>query len=573
MNTLDDLSQILRRIDGRGYPAYKDLQNCSYHSTDGKFELLIDHVQGDPFAAPSSIRFRLSHDITGFPDWSHSSKPRRIALENHLTRIVSEYCGRISRRAGSGKSGLIDIDTPGQEVLERTALLYTETGIEVRLNVGLPARGRRISGREAKQILCDDLPQLALDTLSFNKLDEEKIRLAVETNEDADALRAQLKDRKLISFIANASSLPRRSGIDQKPLDSSSSISFQSPDELTVTLETPNHGPVTGMGIPEGITLIVGGGFHGKSTLLNAIERGVYNHCANDGREFVVTRADAVKIRAEDGRAVTGVDISPFINNLPNGANTTAFTTENASGSTSQAANIMEALESGADSLLIDEDIAATNFMIRDHRMQELVSPDKEPITPYVAKVRALYHEHGVSSILVIGGSGDYFPVADLVIGMDQYLPQDITQQARQIAAAHQSASIKQSNTFGVITKRRPQPESIDPRKGRREESVKTRSTHHIQFGESDIDLTALTQIVSPSQTRAIGAALAYAVRENIIDGQQSFTEILDCICNKIQHSGLDALSDNARGDLAEFRRHDFAAALNRLRHLKISPA
>ena len=153
-------------------------------------------------------------------------------------------------------------------------------------------------------------------------------------------------------------------------------------------------------GFPQGITLIVGGGFHGKSTLLNALEAGVYNHKPNDGRELVITDPDVVKIRAEDGRSVSGVDISPFINNLPFGQETTQFSTENASGSTSQAANIMEALEcEELLRMLVDEDTAATNFMIRDQRMQQLIAKDKEPITPFIDRVRQLYNEHNVSTI------------------------------------------------------------------------------------------------------------------------------------------------------------------------------
>lgn len=568
MNTLDDLDHDLHRIDGRGYPAYKDIQGYTYSGYDGSFELRIDHVQGDPFAAPSRIRFRIAHESTNFPDWCHSSESRRIALENYLTRMVSKACHKISTRAGSGKSGLIDIDTPGQEVIARTALLYKEDSIEVRLRLGLPARGRRIAGREATRILCDHLPQMAFDTLKFELLAKDELLKAVETNEDADALRDQLKERQLVAFIENGAVLPRRSGINQEPLKSKATVPFQSPSSLELTLNTPNHGPVTGLGIPKGITLIVGGGFHGKSTLLNALERGVYNHRPGDGREFVVSRSDTVKIRSEDGRSVSGVDISPFINNLPNGADTADFSTENASGSTSQASNIMEALESGADNLLIDEDIAATNFMIRDHRMQELVSSEKEPITPFIAKVRSLYRDHGVSSILVIGGTGDYFSVADRVICMDHYLPQDLTQEAKNIAKKHCQQSLEESETFGSLQLRRPQPESINPRKGRREVSVKTRNTHHIQFGENDIELDAVSQLVSSSQTRAIGAALAYAVEKNIIDGNTHIAEILDLVCGEIEAEGFDALTDIPQGDLAGFRRHEFAAALNRLRSL-----
>ena len=170
-------------------------------------------------------------------------------------------------------------------------------------------------------------------------------------------------------------------------------IHFVSPSSMEVTLNLPNHGPLKGMGIPKGITLIVGGGYHGKSTLLEALELGVYNHIAGDGREYVITESDAVKIRAEDGRSIKSADISLFINDLPNGKDTCCFYTEDASGSTSQAANVMEAIETGSRLLLIDEDTSATNFMIRDELMQRVVKRSQEPITPFIERVQWLAQE------------------------------------------------------------------------------------------------------------------------------------------------------------------------------------
>ena len=196
-------------------------------------------------------------------------------------------------------------------------------------------------------------------------------------------------------------------------------IQFTSPQAFETTFNLPSGRAVTGMSIPEGITLIVGGGYHGKSTLLG-LERSVYDHIPNDGREFVITRHDAMKIRAEDGRGIQNVNISPFIDNLPGKKDTTHFSTDNASGSTSQAANVMEALGQ-TSTLLIDEDTSATNFMIRDGRMQKLIAPDKEPITPFSNKVRPLLEAHQVATILIVGGSGDYFDVADQVMMMDEY--------------------------------------------------------------------------------------------------------------------------------------------------------
>jgi predicted ABC-class ATPase len=397
----DDLQGILRRIDGRGYKAYKDIEGAYDF---GRFALHIDHVQGDPFASPSRLRVVVAHAVAGFPPETYAGKPRRLGLADYLLRLFDSECRTADRRTGSGKSGLIGIDRPGQEVLERTAVIVDDKAIEARFHVGLPARGRRILAREAGHILLDLVPRIVAASLFYNSMKGDPAALLkhVETNEDADFLRKAMGPRGLVVFIADGAVLPRRSGVDDRPLKEGRVVSFRSPDSLRVSVNLPNAGEISGMGIPAGVTLIVGGGYHGKSTLLNAIERGIYNHVPGDGREYVVADPATVKIRAEDGRRVERVDISPFISNLPFGEDTRAFSTENASGSTSQAANIIEALEAGARLILTDEDTAATNFMIRDHRMQELISKAKEPITPFVDKIRQLSFGHGVSTILVM---------------------------------------------------------------------------------------------------------------------------------------------------------------------------
>jgi predicted ABC-class ATPase len=324
------------------------------------------------------------------------------------------------------------------------------------------------------------------------------------------------------------------------------------------------------MGIPTGITLIVGGGYHGKSTLLRAIELGVYNHIPNDGRELVVTNPAAVKIRAEDGRSIASVDISPFINQLPQGRSTSQFSTTNASGSTSQAANIMEALEAGAKLLLVDEDTAATNFMIRDRRMQQLIAKEKEPITPFIDKVRQLYTDYGVSTILVMGGSGDYFDVADTVIAMENFQPQDVTEKAKAIALANRTERIPEGGKrFGEITPRIPLGESIDPSRGHREVKLKVRDVDEVVFGTEEIDLAAVEQIAEKGQLRAIASAIVYAKRQ-YINGCSTLPEILDRVMADIESQGLDVLTNMPEGDFVLFRRFELAAALNRLRTLKV---
>ncbi|MGC1393827.1 MAG: ABC-ATPase domain-containing protein, partial [Coleofasciculaceae cyanobacterium] len=466
----NDLCQQLLQLDARSYKAYKSIQN-SYNFPE--FTLIIDRVQGDPFANPSQLRVQIPQSIAGFPNNLYQNHSRAIALGDYIIRAFCQATQKISSRRGSGNSGLISIISVGQSVIERSAVLINNELLEIRFIVGLPAHGRQIAGRMAAQILCDDLPKI-IDSIKYQSLDAAAIKNHVETVEDADWLRQQLEANNLVTFIADGAILPRSSGVDDQPLDAAA-VAFQTPETLRVEFTCPNRGLITGMGIPAGVTLIVGGGYHGKSTLLKAIELGVYNHIPNDGREFVVTQAKAVKIRAEGGRSVASVDISPFINQLPQ-SSTIQFSTTNASGSTSQAANIMEALEAGAKLLLVDEDTAANNFMIRDYRMQQLIAKANEPITPFIDKVRQLYNDYGVSTILVMGGSGDYFEVADRVIAMENFQPQDVTEKAKAIAQANiMERTPEGGENFGKITSRVPKSDSIDPSRGQRDVRLKVR--------------------------------------------------------------------------------------------------
>ena len=561
-----NLKSTLLRLDGASYKAYKDIKG-SYQFPD--FTLIIDRVQGDPFASPSNLRVKIPQSVARFPQQLYQSKSREVALRDYLTRQFDRAANQISSHRGTGKSGLIAITRYGQEVLERTAVFIDDDWLEVRFVVGLPARGRRILGRQAAEMLCEDIPELVTEALLYQSLNARSIQQQVETVEDADWLRQQLPAKGLIAFVANGAILPRRSGVDFRPL-TDEAIPFKSPPSLEVEFNCPNRGLIKGMGIPAGITLIVGGGYHGKSTLLKAIELGVYNHIPGDGRELVVTNPAAVKIRAEDGRSIAGVDISPFINQLPQGRSTTNFSTTNASGSTSQAANIIEAIEAGTELLLIDEDTAATNFMIRDRRMQQLISKDKEPITPFIDKVRQLYTDCNVSTILVMGGSGDYFDVADTVIAMENFIPQEVTEKAKAIAVANVTNRNSEGGVnFGQIKPRIPVAYSINPSRGKRDVKLKVRDVDEIAFGTEDIDLSAVEQIVDAGQLRAIALAIVYA-KENYMSQKQTIAEILDRVMHDIDREKLDVITDFFQGDLALFRRFELAAALNRLRSLQV---
>lgn len=564
----DSLKQTLLRIDGRGYKAYKDIRGVYDY---GRFTLHIDYVQGDPFASPSRFRVRVPQAVAAYPTVTFVPASRKVGLENYLATTFAQAAKLVSSKRGSGKSGLLLIDAPSQALLARTAVTVNHAFVEAQLAVGLPASGRRVLGRQAAAMLCDELPQIVEAALFYSANRPEMIAQYTAVAEDADFLRSQLTALDLVAFVADGAILPRRSGVDTRPLRGESVVKWQAPESLRVSVDLPNAGRVTGLGIPAGVTLIVGGGFHGKSTLLNALALGVYNHKPGDGREQVVTLADAVKVRAEDGRCVTKVDISPFVNNLPFGQDTTKFSSENASGSTSQAANIMEALALGTKLLLIDEDTAATNFMIRDQRMQQLVAKEKEPITPFIDRVRQLYAEHGVSTILVIGGSGDYFDVADLVIGMEAYVPQNVTERAKQIASSVQLPRQKEGGSqFGQIQPRTPLPRSLDARKGKRAIRIKSHGRSTIQFGTETIDLSALSQLVDNSQTRAIAAAIQYA-KERYLDGQRPLAEVIELVMADIEQDGLRVLNGRSGQDYAQFRKFELGAAINRLRSLQVA--
>lgn len=566
MRRKQHLEELLKSLEGRGYPAYKSIKG-EYQFSNPNFLLLIDKVQSDPFAPPSKIRIRIPQTVAQFPSHLYSSPIRNIALCDYLHRQAVEKLKQFSQRRGSGKSGLIAMANIGQEVLRRSSILIDSQWLEVRLVVGLPASGRRILGFEALELLCEDIPEIVKECFLYKFLNPRQVTLHVETVEDAEYIRQQLPHRKLVAFVANGAILPRDSGVSSLPLQGEEVVKFQSPPSLEVEFECPNRGKIRGMGIPEGVTLIVGGGYHGKSTLLRALELGVYNHIPGDGREFVVTIPTAVKIRAEDGRSITGVDISPFINNLPQGKSTTNFHTANASGSTSQSANIIEALEVGCRLLLIDEDTSATNFMIRDARMRQLVA--REPITPFIDKIRLLYRDYGVSTILVMGGSGDYLDVADLVIAMDCFQPVDVTEKAKQIVRQFPLPQPSLPSHFGKITHRIINPDSISARRGRKEVKIQVRDLTGIEFGEEKIDLSCVEQLVDTCQLRAIALAILYA-QETYLRQRKPLAEVLEAVMKDIQTRGLDILTDTPQGDLAMFRSFELAAAINRLRSLEV---
>lgn len=565
MKRADELRALLERIDHRGYPAYKDTKG--EYGFPG-YVLSIDHVQGDPFAAPSKVSLRIPGKTAGFPQELYGEKHRRIMLQDYLLRQFARQIDAFSFKAhGSGKSGLMSVSRCGQEILERTACRITgqDGSIEVRMEIGFPANGRTVNSGELRKILFEFLPACVEKSFLYRNLRHEVLEKNAQLADDQRAIRQQMKERGLVVFVADGSVLPRESGVSQRPMKDA--VLFQAPESLAVELALPHRGKLRGMGIPQGITMIAGGGYHGKSTLLEAIERGVYDHIAGDGREYVMTEESAVKIRAEDGRSIRNVDISMFITNLPGGKDTHAFYSEDASGSTSQAANVIEACEAGSSLLLIDEDTSATNFMVRDELMQRVISRDKEPIVPFLERVRPLYEEQGVSTILVAGSSGSYFHKADRIIQMDQYRPVDITELAKREAEAF------------PIPEQPPMPcvmpvfdRKIKENKrlfGDERLKIKTLGMEGILLQKETIDLRYVEQLADTEQVNALGCLLQYA-GTHLFDGKKTLREVVELLWKLLEEKGPDAVGSRSygQGNFAMPRRQEVFACFNRCRSL-----
>lgn len=565
MKTSMDLKELLNRIDHRGYPAYKDTRGA--YQFEG-YVLSIDHVQGDPFAAPSKVSIHVPGRVAGFPGELYGLKHKRIALQDFLNR---QFAGQVEgfnfKAKGSGKSGLLSVSRCGQEILERTACEIEKDGsVALRMEIGFPANGRTINARELMKILFDFLPGCVKKSLFYRSLDVKKIQRVAELAEDQEYIRRRLPELGLAAFVANGAVLPRESGISDRPMKGA--VAFRSPESMEVTLELPNYGKMTGMGIRQGITLVVGGGYHGKSTLLKALELGVYNHIAGDGREYVITDDSAVKIRAEDGRSIKQVDISMFISNLPNGKDTVHFCTEDASGSTSQAANVVEAMEAGTRLMLIDEDTSATNFMIRDELMQRVVHRNAEPITPFIDRVQEL-SQNGISTILVAGSSGSYFHKADCIIQMDHYLPKDITNFAKSEAKSFPipEEPIKTSTSPSFV--RTVKVDNAFKKNDRIK--IKTQGKDSILINRDTIDLRYVEQLADTEQLCSLGFLVKYA-QLYLFDGKRTVSETVDEMMQLLERKGLSGICEGnyVPNGLAMPRKQEIFACLNRYRKLRM---
>lgn len=607
-STLNELTSHLHAIDGRSYAAYKAIVG-RYRSPLG-WVLYIDRIQPDPYAPPTAIRVVLPLALTGADARLTGFTPRLTGADtrptgtneplteaaepltgtnSHLTtsstRAVAlrDYLARTLRELLKGQA--ISIAPAGQEILERSSVNLHETWqddfstpafnapgpyLELRLRWSLPAFGREIAGRQAARNLNLDLARaIASLDLRESELGAEAWKHC-QVAEDHAALQEILVERGWVAFLADGANLARRSGVSQLPLEGG--VPLTAPETLAQTVQLPHAGVVRGTAIPAGVTVIAGGGYHGKSTLLNAIARGIYPHIPGDGRELVATVPEAMAVRAADGRAVTGVDLRPFISHLPGrDADPAQFTTANASGSTSQAASIMESLELWGQpaqaALLLDEDTCATNLLIRDQRMRALVSSEREPITPLVDRIRALHRERGISTLIVMGGSGDYLDVADQVLIMDSYRLVDATAQARQVCASQPRVDTSLPD-FPLPAQRLPQrPEA----KRRGPSRTRALGTQRLVLDRHEVDVADVSGLVDEGQALAVAWALR-ALLEHHFDGRTSLPQALAQVAKRLDDVGLDALGEAHPAFLVRPRLVDVGAAVNRLRSLQVNP-
>lgn len=572
------LEQLLRENDHKPYPAYKALKG---RYTFQGYTLSIDHVQGDPFAAPSSLSLHLTAQQHGFPREFWEQPHRRVMLQDYLLRAFYRELGRYSHKAGgSGKSGTLSVSSCGQEVLERSALTISpaDGSLILRFSAGFPAAGRTTLAMELKKMLFEYVPACAAKTLRYAVADKMAVQKWIALSDDQKMLRGQLSEKGLVAFVANGAVLPRKSGVDDRPMPDA--IPFESPAEDEVTLTLPGDRQITGLGIKKGITLIVGGGYHGKSTLLKALERGVYNHVPGDGREYVLTEDTAMKLRSEDGRSVKQLDISAFIRNLPSKRDTKSFSTEDASGSTSQAACTVEAILSGSKTLLIDEDTSATNFMVRDALMQQVIHPGEEPIIPFLLRMRQLYEKQGISTILVAGSSGAFFEVSDTILQMKEYKPLDITKAAKAAASAS-SEKLEIPDDFSISPDRRvprPNKEVTEARKVK----VRGNGTDAVSINHESVELRFVEQVVDNEQTNLLGAMLR-TLEEQYFNGREPLPKCVETLYDRflkigfgaacgqsLGQTGPSSAQGSIPGNLAAVRPQELWAMVNRYRGLRL---
>ncbi|HET8679750.1 MAG TPA: ABC-ATPase domain-containing protein [bacterium] len=559
----DRLRDKIVAINGKGFQSYQELAGAYRFD---RFVLYLDTIQSDPVAAPTRARVRIDQAEAQVPPGLWATPAQHVAVADFLTRRLQEAIRKHVRSRWSGRLPPLAVDAGGQTILARTACALSEDAIEVRLAIGLPSEGRKVLARAAQTLLFEELPSVIASGLAWTNLDGEAGRRHVALMDDYLALRDALAPLGLVAFLADGSILPREPGFGDGSLRARA-VPLRAPDELAVTVSLPHRGAVRGLGIRAGVTVVSGGAFSGKSTLLAAIGAGVYPHVPGDGREYVATIPDAVAIHGEPGRRIERVDVSAFFREVPQRHDVTAFAVEHATGVEAMAAATAEALEMRTGLMLYDEDDSAVAFMARDALMRQLVPGSQEPLTPLLDHLRPLWKSRGVSSIVATGGLGDYLAVADTVIVMEGFQPVAATARARTIVTG---AGLREYDAPAPSpSPRYPLPRGFAGLRGRQRVEMRGRTV--LGVGREAVELAGIRQLVDPSQARAAGAAILYAIEKGYFDGTMPIADAIDRVFADTERSGLAALAldDEVSGEHAMPRPHEVAAVLNRMRSLQ----
>jgi predicted ABC-class ATPase len=578
---VNKLYTLLESISDQPFQAIQQLYG-TYNFP--RFELGFIKMQGSPGANPASIAsVKIPLHDSKIPEESLQTAESRLAIADFLIRRFRQGISRFAlQNRGTEGSGSFDTIALSQKMLSRDSVLFDGDTVCLRFMISLPAKrqGGVFDAEQAWIMLHQELAAIVDDCFFYQHYDQQT-RLLLEQFVDVQKTRAKItqfmQQHGLIAFIADHARLPRHSGVDDRPAVSESVKTFESPASLQITIPLSDGRSITGMGIKEGITCITGGGYHGKSTLMQAILSGVYAHIPGDGREYVVTREDAFFIRAEEGRSIRDVDISPFIGDLPNGLKTARFSSDNASGSTSQAANIVEAIESGSRLLLFDEDTCATNFLVRDELIRKILDAAQEPIKPLYSTMRSLWKTHHVSMIFVVGGLGYFLQKADTCLLMDNYRCNDITAKARDRLGAIAEGG---ETIPGFAGSRRLAADNFDPAytNQRLNKTISKRikdlrnAPRQLEYGMDLINLDAVAQIAEAPQILTIGyCLLALRTKIQSNDKLETVRFWIDWLESEIGKRGLAVLEPDYPGTLSMPRKYELAAAINRVRSLRIT--
>ncbi|ADC65283.1 ABC transporter, ATPase, predicted [Ferroglobus placidus DSM 10642] len=521
---------IFKSLDGKSYGAYKKFLRDEIFSFEN-FYFKFTRIQSDPYAPPSVVEAVCDHEFS--KEVVKNKNPSEDFIYRHLYSSLKKR----SKKSGSGNSGYLGVPKPSNCILKRSAVEFKGKKLILRFFVGLPAKGRRIDGKEAERILKIRIPKAISEVLSIS---EDSILEQVMLYNDQQHIREVLKERNAVAFIAEGSILPRRDSLSEEPMKGAKPFRCQESESL----ELPSGKVVRGLFIPQGLTVITGGAYHGKTTMLEAIQRGIYNHVRGDGREFVVAR-DCILIFAEDGRFVNSVDISTFIDKLPSGENTRFFSSKDASGSTSMASSIAEAIEAGFEAMLIDEDTSATNLLYKDEVMEKLIR--KDPIKPLCNQIKSMIEKTGVSVILVSGASSTYLPLADKILLVEEYEPKALKVSFRSKAEKVEFKVPRERTFLGI--------------KGLGRVKVKGfRIVLEISNRKYEIDLSKNPRIVEEGQVKLIARGIERFGRE-----KTKAKKLAEKFNEALKEKGFEFFKKPVTPDLAEVDGKDFLWTLNRL--------